>query len=77
MVRLRKCFWSNPDFTDIKKLTVQLLSGRWPKIVVTREQFEAWLNKKERKDEQERQDVKMLLGRIPPDRDFQSRVLRR
>lgn len=79
MNRMRQCSWSNPDFSSVQKMNVQLLEPNkfWKKVVVTREQFEAWLNKPGRQDERERQDIKMLLGRIPPDRDFKSRVMKR
>lgn len=70
MVRLRKCSWSNPDFSSVQKLTVQLLGGHWRKVIVTREEFEGWLGKKGGEDERERKWLRMALGREPPDRDF-------
>jgi hypothetical protein len=77
MVRLGKCSWCNPDFREVRRMTVQLLGGgtRWRKMVVTREDFEAWLNQAGvTTDERERRWVKMALGRIAPDRDFKQSI---
>ena len=70
---LRRCSWSNADQVD--KMTVELMNTRWRRLVVTREEFEAWLGNPEdaqMKGDRLRLHLLMLLKRIPPDREFQS-----
>lgn len=57
---------------SVEKMTIQVLHGGNPiyrRIVVTSEKFEAWLALDEPLD-RVKQYTLMLLGRIPPDRDF-------
>jgi len=74
MKQMQNCSWSNPDYRNVEKMRVQLLDGpaKWRSVQVTREQFEAWLANDKAQDgcERVRSCLKMLLGRIPPDRDF-------
>lgn len=74
MERMRQCSWCNPDYHEVERLTIQLLEGpnRRQKIAVTRQEFEEWLSQKTVKAQTDRtrQFLLMLLGRIPPDREF-------
>lgn len=70
MVKMRACSWCNPDYRDIRRMSVQLIGNGWRKVVVTREEFETWLSQPGTADQRERTWLKMALGRIPPDRDF-------
>src|SRR5687768_1925216 len=38
---MRRCSWANADQVD--KMTVELMNTRWRRLVVTREEFDAWL----------------------------------
>ena len=75
---MKRCSWSNADTID--KMTVELMNTRWRRIVVTREQFDAWLGTPEdaqRKRDRLRLHILMLLRRMPPDRNFQRWLSRR
>jgi hypothetical protein len=72
--QLRRCSWCHPDYREVERLHIQLLEAgklRTP-IVLTREEFERWLNTTESglRTDKARQYLLMLFGRIPPDRDF-------
>jgi hypothetical protein len=76
--QLASCQWSKPEYNGLEKLQIEVLddkppSGRRsPRIVVTKEEFEAWLNRAvPAGGDRLRDHIKMLLGRMPPDRDFQ------
>jgi hypothetical protein len=54
-------------------MSIELLDGshKGRRIVVTRDEFEAWLNNPAHdRAEATREYLKMLLGRIPPSREF-------
>jgi hypothetical protein len=74
LVAMRKCTWSNPDYSGVEKMTVQILGGeaKGRRVVVTREQFEKWVmdTTMTLKDQREREYCRMLLGREQPSRDF-------
>jgi hypothetical protein len=74
LAALRKCPWSNPNAGSVDKLHIELIEGtqRKPRITVTRQEFETWLSQHESivRDQRQREYIKMLLGRIEPDRDF-------
>jgi hypothetical protein len=74
MHEMRQCSWCNPDYREVQRMTVQILDGphKWKSVVVVREQFEAWLEMKpvQGATDRLREYLKMLLGRIPPSREF-------
>ena len=75
---MQRCSWSNADQVD--KMTIELMNARWRRIVVTREQFDAWLGTSrdaQRKKDRLRLHLLMLLRRMPPDRNFQRWLSRR
>lgn len=74
MHRMKQCSWCNPDYREVHRMAIQILDGphKWKRLVVEREQFEAWLAAKPAPGESDRlrEYLKMLLGRIEPSRDF-------
>lgn len=73
LAKFRKCEWARVQGGEIKKLIVEIMDSRWQRMVVTAAQFESWLSAKPKvgaPDEREKTYILMLLGRIPPDRDF-------
>jgi hypothetical protein len=68
---MRQCSWSQPDYAEVLKMTIELRDTRPPqRIVVTRQQFEDWLNQPRIDSDRPRRYVAMLLGRMEPDREF-------
>ena len=70
---MRRCSWSDVDQVD--KMTVELMNSRWRRLVVTCEEFDAWLGTPEDiigNSDPLKRFLLMLLKRMPPDRDFQS-----
>jgi hypothetical protein len=74
MYEMRQCSWCNPDYREVRKMTVQILGGalKGRQVIVTREQFEKWLATKPVRGESDRlrDYFPMLLGRIEPSREF-------
>lgn len=76
MFQLRKCAWCHPDYREVQRLVIEVLDRDSPrrreKIVLTRDEFETWLAQKHPNGltDGTRRYLLMLLGRIPPDRDF-------
>jgi hypothetical protein len=71
--KFKQCGCCHPDYRDVQQLQVHVLDGykvRY-RIRVTREQFEKWLGPPSPASlDQTRKYLQMLLGRMPPDRDF-------
>lgn len=82
MRELTNCSWSKPD-SNVQELQMELLDkkptgGRRQRIFVTRDQFEAWLGMSIGVGTDRLRDhIKMLLGRMPPDRDFKRAIQER
>ena len=73
MHRLKQARCCALDYSELQKLTVQVMNGFKVKyaLVVTREQFEQWLGPPNNlRMDRKRQYLQMLLGRMEPDRDF-------
>jgi hypothetical protein len=65
----------HPDYRDVQQLNVHVIDGYRVKyrIRVTREQIERWLGPpKPASLDRTRKYLNMLLGRMPPDRDFKN-----
>ncbi len=75
MREMRHCDWRHPDCREAQQLSIQRLDrakagGAFPRITVTRDEFETWLNDSSKPRDKLREYLLMLLGRIEPDRDF-------
>jgi hypothetical protein len=72
LAKMKQCSWSNPEHRDLNRMGVELIQTgkKWRRVYVTAAQFEAWLAQRDSTAQKHRDYVKMLLGRIPPDREF-------
>jgi hypothetical protein len=68
---MRQCSWSQPDYAEVLKMTVELQDTKpHRRIVVDRKQFEEWISQPRIESDRPRRYVAMLLGRMEPDREF-------
>ena len=72
LAKMRQCSWSNPEYRDANHMAVELIQTgkRWRRVYVTAAQFEGWLEQRDNTLQRHRDYVKMLLGRMPPDRNL-------
>ena len=75
MHEMRRCSWCRVDCREVDRMFIQRLDrpkrGGFPeRIVVTREEFENWLEAVPQDRDRPRKYVLILLGRMEPDRDF-------